>query len=145
MPPTVAQQIAAHQGMVVLRDINSETSQFWLVPMSGGQFEQWWLAQKTLDLPESELTPEAIEIEQELRVIFGEQDYEPPKYRTEPFPGIFLSAEAEDEIALWLEMCSQKAHYFCNLCCNADSYLRTPDGRTLWHAGSTKNVWPQFP
>lgn len=114
------------EGIVVLRDIDySSECGFWLVPMRGSEFEQWWRSQPTFSSnPDGALDG--------LYAVFNET---PPPHSKLNLPGELLVAETQDEVDLWVKMAEAKDHYFCNLCCDEDSYLRQPDGKIIRHAG----------
>jgi hypothetical protein len=63
---------------------------------------------------------------------FGE---EPPPHKTLTLPGKFLDVTTEEDGDLWSTMWETRQHYFCELCCDEDSYLKTPDGRFIYHRG----------
>ena len=117
--------IATHDGEVVLR-LGEQTDQFWLVPFSASQLEEWWRAQESFDFD-----PDGI------HDMLCRQFGEPPRSlpRTREFPGRFIDAEYPEGGELWKEMADSKKHYICELCCDGDSYLKRPDGTRIYHRG----------
>lgn len=117
--------ISYRSGIVVLRDLNSEDSGFWLVPMSGVGLEAWWSSQATFeDNPDGVLD--------DLCRAFGEV---PPPHSRIVLPGELLIAETRDEYDLWSRLWDDGEHYRCLICCDRDSYLKRPDGSVLYHKG----------
>jgi len=117
--------ISYRNGIVVLRDLNSEYAGFWLVPMSGPELEVWWSTQETFDSnPDGALD--------ELYRVFGET---PPPHSKIVLPGELLIAETQDEHGLWSRLWHDGEHYRCLICCDHDSYLKRPDGSVLYHKG----------
>jgi hypothetical protein len=55
-------------------------------------------------------------------------------------PGAFIEAKGDKEIALWESMWESNRFYSCLLCCDEQSYLRTPDGRFIFHKGRKENL-----
>ena len=126
MPTKLQETLSAHRGEIVLRDVDyGRAVQFWLVPFSPAQLEAWWREQETFDSnPDGVLD--------ELCRIFGET---PPPHSEIDFPGIFIDAESEGDVDLWVEMAESKKYYQCDLCCDSDSYLTRPDGSRIHHRG----------
>jgi len=58
-------------------------------------------------------------------------------------PGRFLPCwpagsrgqESIEASQLWMSFYESKHHHYCRLCCDADSFLKTPDGRRIYHKG----------
>ncbi len=123
----LSHQIETHRGEVVLRDIDSGYEiQFWLIPMSANELEEWWRCQDTFDCnPDGALDA--------LCEFFGET---PPPHSTRELPGIFLDADSDEAVNLWCAMSASRKHYFCSICCDWDSYLRRPDGTYIYHHGN---------
>lgn len=124
---TISDRVQAYaSGIVVLRDIDSGyKSGFWLIPMTGEEFEAWWLSQETfVSDPDGTL---AI-----LCKIFNE---ELPPLRKNGLPGELLVAETDTDDDLWSRMWGEHRYYTCALCCDQDAYLRRPDGTILHHKG----------
>jgi hypothetical protein len=62
---------------------------------------------------------------------------------TETASGQFEHYGADDLLsALWISFYESKRHYYCQICCDGDSFLLTPDGRRLYHKGYPG---PRFP
>lgn len=120
------QLIDVHHGEVVLRNVDcGRELDFWFVPFSAAELENWWISQPTFfSNPEGELDL--------LYKMFGEI---PPPRSEIKIPGIFLTAKNAEEWNLWSELLNSSLHYTCELCCDSDSYLKKPDGSLLYHAG----------
>lgn len=124
-------KVLSFKGLVVLREFDhgAETC-FWLVPMAADEFEQWWLRQETFrDNP-----PEAQEGMQLLAEIFNET-WEPKKVWCFEWPGEFVDVKSDEESDLWQILSKTGNHYFCHVYDDSDSFLITPAGRRLHHAG----------
>lgn len=118
--------LSAHRGEIVLRIVDSgRKEQFWLVPFSASQLEEWWRGQESFDS-----NPDGVF--DEFYQLFGET---PPPHRQNEFPGIFIDAEYPEGGDLWVTMADSKEHYLCELCCDSDSYLKRPDGTRIHHRG----------
>lgn len=125
---TTKEQVLNHKGMVVLRDIDwGREFQFWLLDMQPKEFEEWWGQQESFDTFLG--TPTDLLIYE----VLGETP--PPIRKPGPLPGRRLSIQTDEDMDLWMRMSETKAHYFCQLCCDCDSYLKAPDGRTIHHKG----------
>lgn len=127
-PAPLRQQLQAHQGTIILRDIDcGQQVQFWLVTFTPAELEKWWTSQTTFDPdPDGEFDT--------VYAMFGETA---PLHgdRVIP-PGKFLSVVTEDDLDLWVEMSETNEFYFCVICCDSDSFLKRPDGTRILHKGS---------
>lgn len=123
-PATCPPELQTHSGEVVLCEIDQGYKcQFWLVPLSAGELEDWWLSQDTFeDNPDG--------LWDALHEEFGEP---PPPHSTHEIPGTFLDADAD----LWMQMEESGKHYYCMICCDSHTYLRRPDGSRIYHRGYT--------
>lgn len=121
-------QVKNHPGLVVLREsVDSTSQQFWLLDMTPDEFENWWRSQESFYLPTHEID-----------FILAREFGEPPPAHRPPMrlPGVFIDADNYHETAiLWTTLHDSHQHYFCNLCCNDDSVLCSPDGRIILHKG----------
>lgn len=111
MKMTLREKLSAHQGAVVLKGF--EDSDFWLVPFDANELEAWWTSQETFGL-----------------LI----DQPQPPNKLHP-PGRILAAKTGDDFDLWNEMQRSRRFYYCELCCDYDSFLQRPDGTRLYHKG----------
>ena len=119
------QRLESHPGTVVLRDIDfSRACQFWLTPFTSKELELWWTNQETFWRSSEDLDE-----------VFRIFDEVPPPSRKYGIPGVFLDAETEEEIALWVEMSESKTFYSCTICCDGDSVLQRPDRTRIVHKG----------
>ena len=126
---TISERVQQYAGgIIVLRDLDySRDSGFWLVPMTGKELETWWLSQETF-----ESNPEGSDVDMLYKWFLNKT---PPPYSKIDIPGELLVAESEEDNDLWVRMAANHNHYFCNICCNDDSYLKRPDGKILHHKG----------
>ncbi len=122
------EQVLNHCGMVVLRDIDwGYACQFWLLDMKPKEFEAWWEQQESFE--EFHGTPGELAFYEAIGT-------KPPPVRMRPsLPGKRLGVDSEEDMELWMGMSETNKHYFCMLCCDSDSYLKTPDGRMIHHKG----------
>src|SRR5262245_51072627 len=118
-------KVKQHTGLIVLHEFfYGSPPYFWLLDMTADQFEQWWTSQETFGRGNPP----------ELQAAFPDEpaeDYIPQP----PLPGSLLRTESQAEVDAWSEMAEAKPHYYSNICCDDDSFLKTPDGRTLYHKG----------
>jgi hypothetical protein len=128
---SLARMIATHPGEIVLRYVDSgRECQFWLFPGGADSLEEWWRSQESFDSnPNGEFD--------ELYRLLGK---EPPPRRTLVLPGIFIDADYPEGTDLWESMSQKRKHYFCELCCDTDSYLRRPDGTRIHHRGDRSSI-----
>jgi len=125
------EKVLSFKGLVVLIEFDhgAKTS-FWLVPMTADEFEKWWSCQETF----RDNTPEAQECEQYLAEFFNEV-WEPKKIWRFEWPGEFIAGRSDEECDLWQTLFKTGNHYFCHVYDDSDSYLITPAGRKIHHAG----------
>jgi hypothetical protein len=124
----LTRNIETHSGEIVLRYVDSgRECQFWFFPGDAAALEEWWKSQETFNpIPTEDVI--------ELYKAFGEAP--PTGGRTEPIPGEFVDADSPEKLDLWTSLSDRKTHYFCELCCDTDSYLRRPDDKThIYHRG----------
>ena len=118
---TVASAISAYrEGLVVLRDLETECG-FWFVPMPPEDLEALWLAQESFDQ-----NPDG-----SLDLFYTTINQVPPPHTTLILPGHLVIAESQEDVDLWRLMAKEKKYYMCFICCDADSYLKRPDGTIL--------------
>ena len=120
------ERISTHAGCVVLGYTDDCRAYFWLVPFTATALEEWWRQQETFE--------QGNEVTRVLADIFAEPL---KKFRTEEIPGEMLWAEDDASNQLWDEMSDSATHYKARLCCDSDSYLKAPDGRSIFHRGCT--------
>lgn len=129
-PETIADEVKSHPGLVVLRGFDDCTpEEFWLLDMTGPEFERWWAGQAEFWHPVTE----------DLLELFGECSLRarPPMN----LPGKFLPGQwdhygPDDALsALWISLHESRRDYYCHLCCDPFSFLRAPDGRRIYHQG----------
>lgn len=118
--------IETHSGEIVLRDVDSgRECQFWFFPGDADSLEEWWISQESFDS-----NPDGV-----LDELYMAFENVPPPHRTLPVPGTLIDADSPESLKLWISMSDTKKHYFCELCCNTDSYLRRPDRTRIHHRG----------
>ena len=125
------EKLKEHHGTTVLREWDhGSSSDFWLVPMTGSQLEEWWSAQQTFD----DNPPSKNEMLDVLAKVFNEPR---PKERiwTFKWPGRRLMAKTNPARQLWMNLYESKKYYSCHVCCDEESYLETPEGHRLYHKG----------
>ena len=138
---SIAAEIRSHPGLVVLRGFDDCTpEQFWLLDMTGPEFERWWAERDEFWWP---VTKERQAEYEEFARILGEEPNPPPLRDSMVLPGKFLPSridrDKDDELlsSLWWYFCEVKRFHFCHLCCDLDSFLVAPDGRRIYHKGYT--------
>ena len=106
-------RLESHHGIVVLMDFEfGYKSKFWLVPMTGDEFERWWAAQESFGAP-SGLCRLIMEYPLSSVVLPGER--------------IRVETDAED--ARWDKMSRVGDYYSCHFFDDEFTYLMTPDGK----------------
>ncbi len=131
-------KVLAFKGLVVLMEFdNGAETCFWLVPMAADELEKWWLRQETFN----DNPPEAQECGQLLAEIFNET-WEPKKVWRFEWPGEFVDVKSDEESNLWQTLSETGNHYFCHVYDDSDSFLITPTGRRLHHAGYNDQQGP---
>jgi hypothetical protein len=116
-----------------------DTQYFWLLNMTGPELEKWWQEREEFWWP---VTPETLEMDALLAPIFGEPEA-PPRALRPPMqlPGKFLPGVADrygehDPLSsLWTSLYESGRYYYCHLCCDGDSFLKSPDGCHIYHKG----------
>ena len=112
----------------MLRDIDlGGACQFWLLDMAPREFETWWEQQESFE--EFRGTPG------ELAFYEACGTPPPPIRKRSPLPGKRLNIETDEDMDLWMSLSETHSHYFCQLCCDCDSYLKAPEGRMIHHKG----------
>ena len=129
---SIAAEIRSHPGLVVLRGFDDCTpEEFWLLDMTGPEFERWWAEQEEFWYA---VTPESAKL-------FGLEAscVRPAMNLTGRFLPSQLDRESDDELlpSLWCYFREIKRCHFCHLCCDLDSFLDAPDGRRIYHKGYT--------
>jgi hypothetical protein len=134
-PEIIIAKIKSHKGQIVLRGFSDNSpEQFWLVNFNGTELELWW---QNRDQFWWEITPESRE--DPLAAVFGCAP--PPLCSPMQLPGEFLPSQfehhGEDDplSSYWQSLYETKRGYYCQICCDGDPFLRTPDGRRILHKG----------
>ena len=127
--------VKSHRGIVVLRSFpDYDAERFWLLDMTGPELERWWEAQEEFWLASG---PKAQQAEIILARIFGEPDDPPPLRPPMRLPGRFLPGWSSGEDTrlskLWCALHNSGEHYYCEICCNIDSFLAKPYGGYVLH------------
>ena len=117
--------VKSHPGLVVLHGFNDNTpGQFWLLDMTGPELEAWWAERESFWWAVTE------EIQEFYRICGDEPE---PLRAPMVLPGRFLSDDSEEHLEFWCSLSASHRHYYCQICCENDSFLKTPDGRLILH------------
>jgi hypothetical protein len=128
-PASIVAAVKSHPGLLVLREsYDGNEELFWLLDMTAPEFECWWREREEFGRLAAEGDPILPQMVLPCRFLScwpGDGKWEP-----------------NVAVELWYSFLYSNGYHLCQICCDADSFLITPDGRSICHRGCQGHRMP---